>query len=102
MNLILLMYKEYGEEEYPSIIDSFSSERYPGQDNIVRYLEKGKVKLASSGICVDCITGEIISVPHFIMTDGEYSWDSSLSYYVKKYNMRLPKDFENKVLGKDG
>ena len=34
------------------------------------------------------------------MTDGEYSWLSDLAYYVEKYNLRLPEEFEGKVLKK--
>ena len=34
------------------------------------------------------------------MTDGEFSWNGSLIYYVKKYNLRLLKEFEDYVLAK--
>lgn len=44
------------------------------------------------------ITGKQVMNRKEICSDGEYGWSSMLPYYVKKYNMRLPKDFEKKVL----
>ena len=32
------------------------------------------------------------------MNDGKYSWTSTLIYYVEKYNLRLPLEFEKYVL----
>ena len=43
-------------------------------------------------------TGELIAVRLEVLTDGAYSWDTALSYYVKKNNLRLPGEFEDKVL----
>ena len=43
-------------------------------------------------------TGELIAVRLEVLTDGAYSWDTALPYYVKKYNLRLPGEFEDKVL----
>lgn len=34
------------------------------------------------------------------MTDGQYSWNNALPYYVRKYNLRLPKQFEEMALAK--
>ena len=46
----------------------------------------------------DVFTGEILSPSTKGMNDGEYTWFESLAYYVKKYNLRLPKEFEDKIL----
>lgn len=32
------------------------------------------------------------------MTDGKFTWNTTLAYYVENYNLRLPKDFEEHVL----
>ena len=69
-------------------------------DKIISYLRnKGKQTLVSMRTPVDRLTGERIkgeqSVVHF--TDGEYSWCSDLAYHVEKYNLRLPKEFEEHV-----
>ena len=96
----LLAYREFanGSEEYPSITDSFSKEPYAGMEKIVSYLRNGKVTLCSPSTEVDVLTGEQIDSQKYLMTDGEYSWNNSLAYYVEKYNLRLPLEFEKKVL----
>lgn len=93
------MYDEFGPGmNLPSMRDAFQSERYPGQDMIVKYLrENGKVHMACPGISRDKITGERLTVEMTHMDDGVYSWTSSLAYYVDKYNLRLPEEFESHV-----
>lgn len=46
----------------------------------------------------DVITGESIKMECLGMNDGEYTWFNILAYYVKKYNLRLPEEFERKIL----
>lgn len=94
----LLNWREFGAESAPLIKSMFEDKPYPGIDKIIRYLEAGKPHLSSPGVGVDVFTGEQVMNHYDIRDDGEYSWCSMLSYYVKKYNMRLPKDFEDKVL----
>lgn len=85
--------------DYPSIIDYFDSDSYPGKDKIVRYLKKsGEVDMMSGAIRKDVITGDTISFTDVGRNDGEYSWWESLAYYVEHYNLRLPKSFEEKIL----
>ena len=48
----------------------------------------------------DIITGELTNRELVYMDDGEYSWSSKLPYYVEKYNLKLPEDFERHVLEK--
>lgn len=97
MTNLMMLWNEFSGMDVPSIRSSFEEATYFGQDDIIRYLENGKVKLPSAGVGVDLITGDVVSVQHAIMTDGEYTWDSMFPYYVKKYNLRLPKEFEEKV-----
>lgn len=96
----LLQYREFtnGNGNYPSIKDSFSKGPYYGQDKIVEYLRKGHVTLCSPTITVDVFTGQRIDNQKYLMTDGEYSWNNALAYYVEKYHLRLPLEFEAKVL----
>lgn len=96
----LLKWKEFGLESAPSIRTAFQDAPYDGIDKIVRYLETGTPHLVSAGVGVDAFTGEQVMGFRDIRNDGEYAWSSMLSYYVKKYNMRLPDTFEKKVLGK--
>ena len=96
----LLLYREFtGEDpQYPSLRDSFSPAAYAGQEKIAAYLRRGRVTLCAPAVTVDALTGERIEGRMCLMTDGEYSWNNALAYYVEKYNLRLPVEFEEKVL----
>lgn len=98
IKLDLLNYKEFGAGDAPSIRGSFEPKPYPGMERIIRYLEGGKPHLFSPQFGVDAISGERVADSYMICGDGEYSWSSMLPYYVRKYNMRLPAEFEAKVL----
>lgn len=98
---ILDYFKEYGAEDAPSILDVCQKESYKGKDRIVNFLRNnGKEVGTSMKLSVDRITGERIdgeySVVHY--SNGKYSWCSDLAYHVNKYNLRLPKEFEDYVL----
>ncbi len=86
---------------FPSMRDYFEPAPYEGIEKIINYLANGKPTFATAGHPIDCFTGEKIGGFENGMTDGEYSWISSLAYYVKTYNLRLPEEFENKVLAFD-
>ena len=91
----------YDMSEAEHIRKHMQSEPYPGQVRVAKYLEKGSVELAASSCGYDVFTGEIIAPTRMILTDGEYSWENTLSYYVRKYNVRLPREFERKILCDD-
>ena len=57
--------------------------------------------MASPGFDIDILTGEKIWQTKEFMNDGEYSWTSSIVYYIDKYNVRLPQRFEQKILKQD-
>lgn len=46
----------------------------------------------------DVIAGTVIPGTDVGRNDGEYTWWTSLAYYVEKYNLRLPNEFEQKIL----
>lgn len=95
----LIRYDEFGANMgLPSIKHSFQSESYEGQDEIIEYLNNGNVTMVSTGYDSDIVTGERIKREKRFMNDGKYSWTSTLIYYVEKYNLRLPKEFEKHVL----
>ncbi len=92
-------FKELNREmDLPSMKDSFCDHPYEGKEDIVKYLENGKKTMAACSRALDAFTGEVIPGERCLMTDGEYSWSSCLSYYVDKYNLRLLPEFEKKVL----
>ena len=90
-------WKEFGSDVNRSLQDDFCPQKYSGQDNIAKYLDAGTVLLVSPECDVDVFTNERIKGTSNILTDGEYSWPSSLSYYVREYNLRLPAEFEKKA-----
>lgn len=99
--MFLCNFSEYGADNGISIKQCCENKPYAGMDKIISYLRnKGKPTLVSMRTPVDRLTGERIkgeqSVVHY--TDGEYSWCSDLAYHVEKYNLRLPKEFEEHVL----
>ena len=98
MNRCLLNWKEAGAEGAPSLKEFFQETKDPRQEKIARYLDRGKTILTAPGVSVDFFSGESIENRLEIMTDGEYSWVSWLSYYVRKYNLKLPEEFIEKVM----
>lgn len=94
----LIGWKEFGDPNAPSIFSVFSPYQREHEDAIANYLDNGKVFLVSAGISTDVFTGEMISGKHELMTDGEYFWNTDIPYYVRKYHMKLPHEFEQKVL----
>ena len=92
-------YDEYGPGMgFPSMKLSMLAEPYEGMGRIVDYLRHGKKTYAAAGKARDFFTGEMIPGEQCGMTDGTYSWNSSLIYYVEKYNLRLLPEFEEHVL----
>lgn len=98
MKLDLLNWYEFGVVTAPSIRTVFEEKPYPGVDAIAHYLESWPAHLVAPGVGIDALTGKQVMHMQEIRNDGEYAWSSMLPYYVKKYNMRLPREFEQKVL----
>lgn len=97
----LCNYTEYGSSNGTSMREHFANTPYYGKDKIVSYLKsKGKQTMVRMEMAKDRLTGERIKDMHSLelFTDGEYSWWSDLAYHVEKYNLRLPKEFEEHVL----
>ena len=98
----LMRWKEFGDQDAPSISVLFSPTKYPGQDIIANYLDRGQISIVSTSLAEDKIGGGVIE-PHIaecVRTNGDFSWPGSLSYYVRKYNLRLPAEYEDYILSK--
>jgi len=95
----LIQFDEFGPGMgLPSIKDSFSKAPYAGKEKVIAYLSKGRKTYVATSYSRDVFTGEMIPGERCGMTDGEYSWNSALAYYVERYNLRLPLEFEEKAL----
>ena len=91
-------YNEYGPGMgFPSMKNSMLDKPYAGMDRIISYLKNGQKTYAAAGRAYDFFTGEEIPGERCGMTDGVFSWVSSLPYYVEKYNLKLPQEFEKHV-----
>ena len=88
----------YPGNGYPSMRNFFSDSPYEGQGKIIYYLKHGKRDMISDKVPRDVFTGEVILMPLIRMNDGEFSWFMPLAYYVEHYNLRLPKEFEERIL----
>lgn len=91
-----------GDEAYsrelllrPSMRDYISDTSQEDEAKIVAYLDAGLCLFARGG-WVEDVLDPIGSTQMYAgggMTDGTYFWASTLSFYVRKYHLRLPADF---------
>lgn len=95
-------YKEFEGDKYPSMRDFFETAPYPNMDKIVKYLKSGNEMFVTAGIPKNAFTGESLHMEQIGMNDGVYTWVNTLAYYVERYNLRLPKEFEDHILAKEG
>ena len=89
------MYPGYG---MPLMSDHLEPQPYLGKDKIVNFLTKGEQLFAKLGHDVDVFSGETIPISPVVLQAGGFEWPAILAYYVDKYNLRLPKDFEDYIL----
>ena len=99
---VMAEWKEFNPIAKKSIKDDLMETPSPYYKKLITYLNNGEINLASPEKATDVISGDRISKTNYILTDGEYSWSSSLAYYVEKYNLRLPKEFEEKIISAKG
>ena len=95
---------EYNEfipnKGFGRMVDSFQKNTYNNQKLIVNYLNQGKTICVQAGKVVDIITGKKTTLTGKVQTDGKYMWFNEIAYYIEKYNLRLPEDIEEYILGK--
>lgn len=89
-------YKEMaqGREKDQSIFESIHKEKACNIEKICDYLNQGIAFIISPGSLQDVIQPENgISGVATSYTDGEWLWPGDLSYYVRKYALKLPEEF---------
>lgn len=86
---------------FPSLKDHTQSEPYKSKADVLKHLQNGNVHMVTASRIVDALSGETTNIELVFMNDGKYSWSSKIPYYVDKYNLRLPKDFEDHILAKN-
>lgn len=95
---VMALWKEFNPNVTKSMKEDFRKEPSPYCNKIVEYLNNGKVVLTSPSCAMDVFSGARIASSRCILTDGEYSWNNTLAYYVKEYNLQIPKEFEEKIV----
>ena len=97
--ILLGKYNEFAPDMgFPSMKEHFQDEPYKGKTAILEYLLNGNVHMVTASRITDVFTGEKVGTELVYMDDGKFSWSSKLPYYVDKYNLRLPEEFEKHVL----
>lgn len=97
--IILGMYEELAPGMgFPSIKESLHDKSYESKATVLEHLKNGTVHMVTASKVVDIFTGEKTNIELVYMNDGQYSWSSKIPYYVEKYNLRLPEDFETYIL----
>lgn len=99
--VILGKYDEFAPNMgFPSIKEHLQDAPYKFQSDILHYLMNGNIHMVTASRFSDVITGKLTDRELVYMDDGKYSWSSKLPYYVEKYNLKLPEEFERYVLKK--
>lgn len=97
-----MRYIGYAELEpgrnFPRMRDSFEKAAYPRKNDILHFLRNGTVEFARASRAKDVFSGDLIPSEVLIMHDGDFYWSNTLAWYVEKYNLRLPNDFERHIL----
>lgn len=99
-NYIFITFKEFDDDKFPSIHDYLEKESYPDKDKIIHFLKNGQIEFARLSRVRDIFTGNRIPDEVLVMSDGDYFWPNYLAWYVEKYNLRMPAEFEAYILSK--
>lgn len=83
---------------FPSIKEYMQAEPYKSKAAVLKHLRGGNVHMVTASKVVDVLSGETTNIELVYMDDGKFSWSSKIPYYVDKYNLRLPQEFENHIL----
>ena len=87
-------YKELDAREFPSLKESLEEKAYPNKGKILDFLKNGIIDLTRMSRAKDVFDGEVIPFEIHVMHRGKFSWSNQIAWYVEKYNLRLPDDFE--------
>ncbi len=89
-------YKEmpHGDKNDPSILQFIREKGEIEEERIYQYLKEGIVLISCGGVVEDIINpyNGIVGCPD-MLTDGIWLWPGDLAYYVKKYHLKIDKDF---------
>jgi hypothetical protein len=87
-------FRDLGYEGAPSVADVRGKRSPDHQAQVVAYLKAGRVLVMSPGLVRDAFDRSSVAGSRSIRTDGEFAWPDSLAFYVERYLVELPRDFE--------
>jgi hypothetical protein len=89
-------FREMGHDDSgaPSLVDSRGKRGPEHKDKVVAYLRAGRMRSFSPGYADDFFDPTKTAGTRSTRTDGTYAWPDYLAYYVERYDVALPKDFE--------
>ena len=93
-------YREFypDREGLPMMKDYLEDHPYPGQGKNIFFLMHGVPGLVGMKPRYDVFTGERISSSKTLLRYKNLEWWEDLAYYVKNYNLRLPREVESFIL----
>lgn len=79
----------------PSLAENRADTAHPDEERIAAYLDAGLLLERSSEIANDWFADvpDVEVGPAHVLTDGTYAWRADLSYYVRRYHVRVPEHF---------
>ncbi|MDB5299221.1 MAG: hypothetical protein JWO87_884 [Phycisphaerales bacterium] len=89
-------------KQLPSLQDAVCTTAHANEHKTIRYLENGPNYSAMGKVVRDVFDPEngAILFPG-TNTDGVFLWPIELAYYVRKYHVRLPSDFLERMASRD-
>jgi hypothetical protein len=94
-------FRELGYEGAQSLEQARGEHPSVNQDRTVAYLRAGKVLIMSPGLVRDPFDRSAAAGSRSMLTDGAYAWPDSLAYFVQRYNVALPAEFEQHMAAND-
>lgn len=77
-----------------SLAEQCGKRRPDRKAEVVAYLRAGATFVISPGIEADFLDPSTKAGSGSIVTDGVWAWPKTLAYYVERYDVGLPADFE--------
>lgn len=78
----------------PSLALSRGKRTSTKKEEVVAYLRSGITFVFSPGLDEDVLDPRKYAGSASVLTDGVYAWQKTLAYYVDRYDVELPAEFE--------
>ena len=86
--------RELGDDDAPPLATARGTRSDDNLAAVVAYLRAGKLLVMSPGLVKDPLDAESLAGKRSMRTDGVYAWSDALAYFVERYRIELPAEFE--------